>query len=148
MGQWRSPLDSSINIFITSSSDVAKEIYVFLYIQLTNLKFISGYVSRVLPQIFLWCDLFQISAGCTFTMKGISSPPHTKKLAGNTCQNERDHDDASGLALLYRKTLYNPSASIFACTLAMARFLLLCSLCCLQVGLCYSSIDSLMLSPV
>lgn len=30
----------------------------------------------------------------------------------------------------------------------MAMFLLLCSLCHLQVGLCYSSSDSLMLSPV
>lgn len=84
MGQWCSPLDSSINIFVTSRSDIAKEVYVFLYIQLTNLKFISGYVSRVLPQVFLWCDLLQISAGCTFIMKGISPHTHTPRSQQGT----------------------------------------------------------------
>lgn len=123
MGHWWSLLVSSINIFSTSSSDTAKEKDVFLSLKLPNLKSTCGYVSRVFPQVFLWLNLLQISACCTFIMKRIFSPP-TKELVGNTCQNQKDHDDASGLALMYRKTLHNPSASIFACTLAMAGFLL------------------------
>lgn len=81
-----------------------------------------------------------------FIVKGTFSP--AKKLGGNACQNWKGHVDPLGLALLYRNPLHNPSASIAICTLAMAVLLLLCSLCHLQVGLCYSSSDSLMLSPL
>lgn len=69
--------------------------------------------------------------------------PPTKELAENACHSQKDPEDASGLPLLHRKT----SASVFACTLTRGRFLLGSSNC-LQVGLCYSSTNSLMLSAV
>lgn len=48
MGQWCSPLDSSVNVLITSSFDISEEkLYIFLNIQLTKLKLISVYISGV-----------------------------------------------------------------------------------------------------
>lgn len=65
--QWCLPLDFSINVLITSSSDISKEkMYIFLNIQLTKLKLISGCVSRV----FLYfcgatcCRSQQVALGC------------------------------------------------------------------------------------
>lgn len=81
-----------------------------------------------------------------FTVKGIFFP--AKKLAGSACQDWKGHEDPLCLAFLHRNHFHNPSAPVAICTLAMAVVLLLCSLRRLQVGLCYSSSDSLMLSPL
>lgn len=106
------------NTLITSSADISKKKKIYLFnIQLTKLKLISGYVSRVFLYFYgaTCCRCQQVALCC----EGDFFP--TKKLAGNACQIWKGHGDAVGLALLCRNPLHNPSASVAACTPAWPR---------------------------
>lgn len=95
--RWCSPLDSSVNIFmLTFSSGIAKEKFVFLYMWLTNLKFIEDCFKNIFSSIsVVWpvTDLRRLH----FHYEGNFSSH--EGASGNTCLNQEDHQDALGLSL-------------------------------------------------
>lgn len=100
-------LDASINIFITSTSNTAREERDFFFFWVVVNK----------PEIHQWLYFESISSSilamwpganisrCQLHYRGDFFAP-CNELAGSTCQNQRDQwwwYDALGLALLYRK---------------------------------------------